>query len=482
MKMTILISDTERLASRSTSMAILFLTLLSASCSSQTPMEEPIRSDPELLNEVTLSANVRKWDDQSIVVDYTLVNGSDVEIITLDNSNALQIERQPNGRIRLFKGMQDTGETDFEQPPSIDGRTIAASSNATGSGTRLMPLRLDYDVDSEVDPATSSVEFCIGHGTANELAAALMSDGLYSLNSHVNTQNLACTTLDRLDSGELTTLNSPLDDGQWEDTLTRAIEMLDGKDPLMAIQSANLLQLPTDTDAMDGPVVITDYIFFSTETGGGQVTIATCENGGGFEITDSSEDVGREHINVTDCEIGTWTINGQLKRTVSRDQNLPESTTLEFNNFIAANDVMQISMSSGKYEFQGGHPITTSALLEMSYILESGGETKRVTGMNVVDKSIYGTAFDRTLTASYTVNASWTNNTPLQVSTPIGLSGLTTSQTGSDFTQGSLELFTNDTERLTLDLVNTVDGEVQITLERSGSVTTAYISNPLTSL
>jgi len=482
MKMTNPISNTERLSARSTSMAVLFVALLSASCSNQTPLQETIQSDPGLVSEVTLSANVRKWDDQNIVIDYTVMNTSNVEIITLDNSNALQIERQPDGRIRLFKGMQDTGETDFESPPTIDGRTLAAGSNATGSGTRLMPLRLDYDFDSEVDPATSSVEFCIGHAPAIELAPALTSDGLYSLNSHVNSQNLACTTLDRMDSGELTAQASPLDDGRWENTLARAIEMLDGNEPLMAIQAANLLQLPDDPDTMVGPVVITGYLFFSTETGGGQVTIAACENGGEFEITDSSEDFGREHIAVTDCKIGNWTINGNLKRTVSRDQSLPESITLEFENFIASNNAMQITISSGEYKFQDDIPNITTALHEMSYTREPGGETKRVTAMQVEDESFNGTAFDRTLTASFTVNASWTNDTPLNVSTPIALSGLTTSQTGNDFTQGSLELVTDDGSRLTLDLENTVDGQALITLERGGSITTANLPNPLTSL
>ena len=286
-----------------------------------------------------------------------------------------------------------------------------------------------------------------------------------------------------MDLGELTTQVSPLDDGRWADTLARAIDILDGKEPLMAIQAADLLMLPADPDATDGPVVITDYILFSTETGGGQVTIAACENGGGFEITESSEDVGRDHIDVTDCSIGTWTMNGNLKRTDSRDQSLPESTTLEFENFSASNDTMQITISSGEYEFQNGHPIATATLQAMSYQLESGEEKTSVTSMEVEDASIFGTAFDRALTASFTVNASWTNDAPLHVSTLMALGGLTTSQTGGDFTQGSLELVTDDdTASLTLDLANTVDGEVLITLERGGTVTTEYLLNPLTAL
>lgn len=284
------------------------------------------------------------------------------------------------------------------------------------------------------------------------------------------------------DSGELTTQPAPLDDGRWADTLARAIDMLDGKDPLMAIQAADLLMLPADPDATDGPVVITDYILFSTETGGGQVTFAACENGGGFDITESSDDVGRDHIDVTDCSIGTWTMNGNLKRSDSRDQSLPESTTLEFENFSASNDTMQITITSGTYEFQDGRPITTTTLQAMSYLLESGGETTSITSMEVEDASIFGTAFDRTLNSSFTVKASWTNDAPLYVSTPMALGGLTTSQTGGDFTQGLLELATDESASLTLDLGNTVDGEVLITLERGGTVTTEYLPNPLTSL
>lgn len=85
------------------------------------------------------------------------------------------------------------------------------NSNVNGNGSRMMPLRLDYDVDREVDPTTSSVEFSIGYAPANELAPPLLNDGQYSLNSHVNTQSLACATLARMNSAEITALASPLD-------------------------------------------------------------------------------------------------------------------------------------------------------------------------------------------------------------------------------------------------------------------------------
>ena len=421
----------------------------------------------ELDTSVVLEASLREWTERRIVVDYTLRNDADTDLVVLDVSRALQIERLEDGRVRLFKGKQDTGLTDFYEAPTIEGRALAPGDSVHGSGTRAVPLMLDYAFDRSVDIATDAVELCIGHGRTSELVPTRRDDGLYSLNEDLALQRLACTTLERA-SAPGTDGTSPLGDGDWERTLERVLETVGGEVRDVVLEAASALRLP---EASSGAVEEVEVIYFTLADGTpGTLTRASCGGGGGFELVQTSGDVERVSVEAAGCTLGGRRTDGRVVRTSTGRASFEETTSVMLDDFIVDDGTRRVRVAAGVHTREGGHPTSTSAWSGTSYRLEQGGEVRTVTDLELEDVSIFGSAFDRTLSTSFTVTASWTSHRPLAVTTPRPFGGLTTSETG-DFTRGALVLETEDGERLTLEADSGQPGFVLITLERGAAVT-----------
>ena len=426
---------------------------------------------------LSLEARLVEWDERSLRVAYALRNDGPDPLVVLDDYRTLQIERLDDGRIRLFRGMQDTGNTAFYVPPTIEGRELAPGERAEGTGSRDVPLRLDYaDRASErpIDPATDTVEFCIGHGDPDTLAAVRQDDGSYSLNRDPSLQRLSCTVLERApapDDGAV----SPLDDARWEHTLERALETIGGDARDIAIVAALALDVPDSPSGTADGVTVSgtpETVVYPDGTLGTR-TRATCEGGGGFELVRTSDGLERDVVLAERCTLGPFTVDGRVTREIVAATDVPGTTTVRLEDVAIEYGSERLSISQGVYRTRLAYPENVTEWIGTSYRLDEGGEVRTVADLQLEDIGINGTAFDRYLTASFTVAAGWTNDAPLAITTPQSFAGLTVDPQGY-FSHGALVLETPDGERLRLDADSGRPGEVLITLERRGTVTSLY--------
>jgi len=192
---------------------------------------------------IDFSAGIRTWNDREVVISYELINNSSDELIVLDVSGSLQIERRDDGVIRLFKGKQNTRDTAFDQLPTIEGRPLSRASVIQDTGKRQVPLRLDYALEDTVDPNLSSFEFCIGYAPANVLEPTRLNDGSFVLNEGVQSQTLSCQLLQRpvtLPSDESFILS--LDN--WSQTLTQVLRTISQPAADTSLLGVHFLDLP----------------------------------------------------------------------------------------------------------------------------------------------------------------------------------------------------------------------------------------------
>ena len=145
---------------------------------------------------VELTATVMQWTEDRIDVQYTLQNNSALELIVFDVDDQL-ISDVVNDVPRIFKGKIETPNIDFVSQPLIEGRNLSPEQSVTGVGTIDLPLQFEF-ITPALEPASpSTVEFCIGHGNADDVLPLTRPDGSYTLNTNVELQTLACVSLTR---------------------------------------------------------------------------------------------------------------------------------------------------------------------------------------------------------------------------------------------------------------------------------------------
>ena len=100
-------------------------------------------------------------------------------------------------RVTLFKAKRDTGTTGFESQPTIAGRNISPEQALSGTGSREVPIEIDYPFRPEVNPQPDVINFCIGYGNADDIIPTTLVDGTYPLNRDLELQLLVCSRLER---------------------------------------------------------------------------------------------------------------------------------------------------------------------------------------------------------------------------------------------------------------------------------------------
>ena len=265
---------------------------------------------------------------------------------------------------------------------------------------------------------------------------------------------------------------SPLNENKWEDTLKRALEIVDTDTRNILFDAAVALRYPTSSAEAEGGILPTDELvtFVLTDGTSGAQETANCVAGGEFRIVTTSSDFKRALIDADECVLDSWVISGQVERVASNT----EVESLKFHEFDVGLDNRKVSVSSALYEFNNGHPFSTRSWKGTSYSVEESGRLTTVRELESESIDIYGISLDKRLSMNFTANGPWTNDRPLKVSTPVPFGGLTTSETGRDYTTGKLVLESGEGNRLTLDVDSGEPDLVLITLERDGVVTTHF--------
>lgn len=424
--------------------------------------------------DVVLDARVRRWTDTSerIIIDYDLSNNSDTEIIVLGYTHALQTDRKPDGTVRLFKGKQDTGNADFESTPIINGELLGPAASLRGSGSRLLPLKIDYPIDfnSAVDPTLDSFEFCIGYGLADELLPTRRDDGSYLLNQHLELQRFSCVNLNKPSEQSMHS-ESVLSDGQWRNILDSVLEIVNDDAIYWVGQTIEILQYPEDN------ADVLDISLFSSVDGmgGGSETTVRCDNDGHFRLLESTAAVGQLFIHAKDCLIGSTTIDGDVTRSKSMNEFGIESVVETMTNVTVQTATVLVKVSAGTFEKDDGHPQSTTILRDMTYYVEEGNQTRSMSDVNLQTDDFWGTAHDRSVNGNIFVRAPWTAEQDMMV-TLTGLSGLPVNST-REFTAGQIELVTLQGDRLLFEAESGQGGSdtAMITLELGSSVTTHLV-------
>ena len=437
--------------------------------------DEALSTEPDNnpVTRVMLESRVRLWTDESqrITIDYELHNNSDAEIIVLGSTHTLQIDRKADGTVRVLKGKQDTHNANFESPPTIRGQSLMPADSLTGSGSRLLPLRIDYptDFDSTVDPSLDSVEFCIGYAIADELLPTRRDDGLYSLNEDLELQKFSCMNLQK-QSDQATNSESVLDDEHWRNTLDKSLGLVNDQAINKVMQAMGYLQLPEDD--MGG----VETIEFSLEDGGGgTLQRVLCNDGGHFDVTSSSSATAQVQINASNCLIGSTSIDGTVLRSTYINEFGNESIIQIMRDVYVQDTTKLIHVPTGVSESDDGYPMRTTTLTDLTYSIEDNNETQMMTDVDIHITDFSGTAPDRSVSGSLTVAAPWTLDDQLQVDITV-LRGLPVGST-PEFTSGQLELITGTGDRMLFDANSGLDetDAALITLERNGSVTTHFV-------
>lgn len=148
---------------------------------------------------VTIDANVRLWTDSNLTIDYTLTNSGPLELIVFDVGHNASTDLDENGQVRVLKAKRNTGDTDFDQPPTIAGRNLSPDQTINGSTIRMMPINIDYAASLVSGLTPDTITFCVGYGNADDIIPLTLPDGTYSLNEDLDLQTLVCTILNKMD-------------------------------------------------------------------------------------------------------------------------------------------------------------------------------------------------------------------------------------------------------------------------------------------
>jgi len=231
-----------------THIACATIVLLLAACSDNNPSQAGDTTEPTNIRpDVTLEATVLEWSDSSMRISYELRNSSSDDIIVLGDQGRLQIQRRADNSPQLLRGKQNTGLVDFVIAPTIAGTALSPAASVMGTGSRPLPLQLDYpitsaDVDFTFDPNIDAIEFCVGYGLSTELLPTGDEEGRYSLNQDIDLQQLACTELARDTDSSMTDTNDTavaLGDDQWQTTLKNTLNLLSNDSTYDRSLSAN---------------------------------------------------------------------------------------------------------------------------------------------------------------------------------------------------------------------------------------------------
>lgn len=148
--------------------------------------------------DVAIEANIRVWTESNITIDYTLTNNGSLELIVFDVGFNTTSALGENEQVQLLKAKRDTGDTDFEQPPTIAGRNFSPEQTISGSANRQLPISIDFTAPLVSGLTPDSIEFCIGYGNADDIIPTTRVDGTFPLNADLEFQTLVCTVLERL--------------------------------------------------------------------------------------------------------------------------------------------------------------------------------------------------------------------------------------------------------------------------------------------
>jgi len=443
-----------------THLAVSMLVLVSVACGSgtddapdiKTPALDINKPIDEIVSEITIDAKLRHWNDKEILVDYELRNDSDIELVVFDDSFSLQIERLADGAVRLFQGKQDTGDAQFESEPTI--------------------LRLDYSSNSDrsIDQNLVSFEFCIGFGSLDELLPTRRDDGLYSYNQDLELQRFTCTDLHKPDvtnSGD----RSALDEEHWERTLNVVLGAINDAAVVIALRPMKNLAVPqNDTE---GRVELAN---FTLEDGNvGERARVSCLDGGHYDLTTTSAAFGDEFLSADNCVTGAIRIDGQAVRSTRAGDNVGDKHTLSLSDYHYDDGNLDLHFSTGTHKVDNGHPFTNTHMSGMNYRVTTAQNAYAMNNVEWSNQDIWGTAYDRSLTASFSIAAAATLDTAVTVSTPESLhGGLIGGQRRGSL--GQLVLESEHGDSLTLDVDGGQQDTAMLTFDRAGVITTEFMA------
>jgi len=433
----------------------------------------------ELKSEVSIDARLRHWTDKELTVDYVFHNQSNADLIVMTGKGFnLQTALLSDGKLRLFQGKQETPNTDFFTAPIIAGQQLSASTSLNYSGTVQVPIQLVYGNNREelIDPAIDTFEFCVGYGLKSELEPTRVTDlqypndlsgQWYPFNTGLELQQLACTDLKRPVASTTSGVSS-LDTEHWEAALSGVFEVLNDIGLTRAQSYGLSLRVPDNSPER------VDVTSFSLSDGsGGTQTRVSCSAGGFYNVTETGSASAPVTIDANDCVIGEDIVDGQVTRTtVLKDKDESSVVSMEFRDFRVTTGSNAAQISSGIYEYEEAHPISVDFMRGANFEVTTGTNTVTVTNLDAEDTSFFGTAFDRDLSANFTVIAPWTLNKPLNVTMPRRLGGVVVGGSGNAF--GLLVLAAEQGDRVTIDMDPGQGDLALITLEHAGAVTTEY--------
>ncbi len=160
-----------------------------------TAMTDPTSTGNSAAGSVAIDASVRLWTDSNLTIDYTLTNNGSFELIVFDVGFTVSTELGENEQVRLLKAKLDTGNTLFEQAPTIAGRNLSPEQTINGSANQRIPISIDYSAPLVSGLTPDAIEFCVGYGNADDIIPTTRPDGTYSLNEDLQLQTLICATL-----------------------------------------------------------------------------------------------------------------------------------------------------------------------------------------------------------------------------------------------------------------------------------------------
>lgn len=427
---------------------------------------------PPVAPQASIEATLRHWTDREILVDYVLHNDSDIELVVFDNSRSLQIERRTDGGVRLLQGKQNTGSASFESAPTIPSRILKPSMSMNGTGSRAIPLQLDYSSDGNwlVYPNPDSVEFCIGFGSLNDLLPTRDDFGSYSLNQDLELQRFTCTVLKKPSNQTPDNMSSPSDE-DWKRTLDVVLGAMNDRAVFIALYPAATLKVPEiDTE---GRIELASIVQDNGEIGT-QYQVR-CPDGGEYHLTTSASAGADEYLTAFDCVFGREKINGQVERSIQVGERGEPVTRVSLSDFSYVDDHVDVHVSKGIYDFDNGYPFSTEVLSGMDYRVKTAGVSYAVSNAEWKVSEMWGDVLDRSINASFAISAASTSNRSVQVNTPVPLAGQAVGA-GTGVQNGQLVLAADQQNRLQLDIDSAhQQGAAMLTIERPGVVTTSFV-------
>jgi len=133
-----------------------------------------------------------------------------------------------------------------------------------------------------------------------------------------------------------------------------------------------------------------------------------------------------------------------------------------------------IVIKRGVYETEEYPASSINTWKDLTYQVEEDGKTMEITDADVQFNILWGTVRDLSLSATFAVNASWTNNTPVVVSTSSPLGGVLVGESPA-FTRGKLSVTTSTGDRLALSADSGMQDSALITLELGDSVNSFFV-------